>query len=105
MKRIFVGATLLVLMTPAALAQTTSSSEPVKPLPPGFANGPETKWDGSDLPSGLSNDRAQRTWDTPPGWTNQNSQGWQNGGGPSSMGGPSSTAGQSSMAGGKGRGR
>jgi len=92
MKKILLGATFLALLTPAALAQTTST-EPVRPLPPGFANGPETKWDGSDLPSGLTNERAQRNWDTPPGWSNQNSQGWQNGGGPSSM------------AGGKGRSR
>lgn len=97
MKKLAVGATLLTLLGSAAVAQTTlpetTLPEPAplaQPLPPGL----------SDLPTGLSNDSAKRDWDTPPGWSNPNSQGWQNGGGPTATAG-----GPSSMAGGKGRGR
>ncbi len=100
MKMIVAGGTLMALLATSALAQT-SSTEPEQKLPPGFANVPDTKWAG-DLPPGLSNERAQRDWETttPPGWTNPNSQGWQSGGGPSSVG-----AGPSSPGAGKGRGR
>jgi len=104
MKRIVVGGMLLALWATAALAQTSPPppEQPQLTLPPGLANMPEAKWGASDLPTGLSNERSQRDWDTPtpPGWTNANSQGWQNGGGPTSVG-----AGHSSMAGGKGKGK
>ena len=106
MKKIVVGATLLALLGAPAVAQTTSttSTSPTTPtsslLPPGLADLPETKWGASDLPPGLSNDQSKRGWDTPPGWSNQNSQGWQNGGGPSATAG-----GPSSMGAGRGRGR
>ena len=99
MKKIVAGGMLLGLLATAASAQTTSPP-PELTLPPGLANMPETKWGTSDLPTGLSNERSQRDWDTPPGWTNANSQGWQNGGGTTSGG-----AGHSSMAGGKGKGK
>ena len=79
----------LALLGSVAVAQTSSP----QPLPPGFANALETKWGGADLPPGLSNEQSKRDWDAPPGWSSQNSQGWQNGGGLSSMGA------------GKGRGR
>jgi hypothetical protein len=105
MKKLVVGTTLLLLSS-AAVAQT-APPQPAPPLPPGFANGPDTKWGGSDLPPGLSNENTNRDWSTPPGWSNTHSQGWQNGGGSSSMaGGPNSMGGgASSMGNGKGRGR
>jgi hypothetical protein len=87
MKKIVMGATLLTLVGSVAAAQTN----PPQPIPPGFGKGPETKWGGSDLPPGLSNDNSKRDWQTPPGWSSQNSQGWQNG--------PGTTGG------GKGRGK
>jgi hypothetical protein len=109
MKKAVMGATLLALLGSPAVAQTSSTSSP-QPLPPGFANPPEAKWGASDLPPGLTNGRSQRVWETPPGWSNQKSQGWQDGNGPSSMSGSGPSAsggggGPSSMAGGKGRGR
>ena len=102
MKSIVVGGMLLALWATAALAQTSPPppEQPQLTLPPGFANIPETKWDGSDLPTGLTNERSKRDWETPPGWSNANSQGWQNAGGATSVG-----AGHSSMAGGKGKGK
>jgi hypothetical protein len=109
MKKIVVGATLVALLGSPAVAQTTSTTSPTSttsttptssPLPPGLADLPETKWGAPDLPPGLSNEQSKRGWDTPPGWSNQNSQGWQNSGGPSSTAG-----GPSSMGVGKGRGR
>ena len=113
MKKIVVGATLLALLGSPAVAQTTSttprtSTTPTSsPLPPGLADLPETKWGASDLPPGLSNAQSNRGWDTPPGWSNQNSQGWQNSGGTSgTAGGSSATAGgPSAMGAGRGRGR
>lgn len=99
MKKIVVGAMLLALLSSAAVAQT-SSTQPAQPLPPGFANLPETKWGESGLPPGLSNEQSKRDWETPPGWSSENSQGWQHGGGPSSTAG-----GPSSMGAGRGRGR
>jgi hypothetical protein len=98
MKKLIAGGMLLALLASGALAQTSPPASDQK-LPPGFADMPETKW-GSDLPPGLSEGPPQRDWATPPGWTNTNSQGWQNGGGPSSA-----AAGPSSMAAGKGRGK
>jgi hypothetical protein len=102
MKKLVMSAALLTLLGSAAVAQTspTPPTQPAQPLPPGFADVPDTKWGGSDLPPGLSNDGTSRTWETPPGWSNSHSQGWQNGGGPSATGG-----GPSSMAGAKGKGR
>jgi hypothetical protein len=113
MKKIVVGATLLALLGSPAVAQTTSTTPPTSttptssPLPPGLADLPETKWGASDLPPGLSNAQSNRGWDTPPGWSNQNSQGWQNSGGTSATaGGSSATAGgPSAMGAGRGRGR
>ncbi len=109
MKKIVVGATLLTLLVSPAVAQTTSTTSPLPPppLPPGLADLPETKWGASDLPPGLSNAQSNRGWDTPPGWSNQNSQGWQNSGGTSATaGGSSATAGgPSAMGAGRGRGR
>ena len=107
MKKIVVGATLLALLGSPAVAQTTSTTPSTTPFPPGLADLPETKWTASDLPPGLSNAQSNRGWDTPPGWSNQNSQGWQNSGGTSATaGGSSATAGgPSAMGAGRGRGR
>jgi hypothetical protein len=101
MKKVVMGATLLALLGSPAVGQTSSTSSS-EPLPPGFANPPEAKWGASDLPLGLSNERSQRVWDTPPGWSNLKSQGWQDGSGPSAMSGG---GGPSAMSGGGGRGR
>jgi hypothetical protein len=64
-----------------------SASFAADPQPPGFKKGnTDKKWQGQDLPPGLTNDKASRDWQgSPPGWSNQSSQGWQNG--PGSMGG------------------
>ncbi len=72
--RIIVGAALFVL----AIASASFAAEP---QPPGFKKGnTDKKWQGQDLPPGLTNDKSSRDWQgSPPGWSNQNSQGWQNG--------------------------
>ena len=78
--RIVTGAALFVLaMASASFAQ--------EPLPPGFKKGDtDKKWQGQDLPPGLTNDKSSRDWQgSPPGWSNQNSQGWQSG--PGTVGG------------------
>jgi hypothetical protein len=107
MKKVVMGAALLALLGSPAVAQTSATGSS-QPLPPGFANPPEAKWGASDLPPGLSNEKTKRDWVTPPGWSNQRSQGWQDGNSPSATGGgPSamSSGGPNAMSGGGGRGR
>ncbi len=75
-RKMIVGTALFVL-------GITTASFAAEPQPPGFKKGKtDKKWQGQDLPPGLTNDKSSRDWQgSPPGWSNQNSQGWQSPGG------------------------
>jgi hypothetical protein len=71
----------IVVVAALFLLGMASASFAAAQQPPGFKKGNTgKKWKGEDAPPGLTNDKASRDWQaSPPGWSNQHSQGWQNG--------------------------